>query len=68
MSEEQQPDFPAEVMSHGPSGSTPTCARHSRMFAAIFGALGASTVMTVPGENVQCQNCINEWKSKRVQR
>lgn len=59
-------DFPATKIFHWPTGPVFACDRHVDAAVRIGAALGMQVPITDPAPvGSQCQNCINENKSKR---
>jgi hypothetical protein len=60
----QMPNFPATRVVHCPSGPTNACESHAAGVTELMNFMGAHVAHTKADPAAQCDNCVNEYKSK----
>ena len=69
MSAEQTPvEFPAVFTMHCPNGPTNACVKHARAIEGLYVRIfGLRVPATEAPDDSQCDNCVNEAKSRPTQ-
>lgn len=58
------PKYPATMTVHCPSGPTNACDLHAQAVRGLMAFMGAHVVATTLLEPAECDNCMNDAKSR----